>query len=116
MNLDPENLYFLACCDAFRDGTCEVEESRLLSTLRDALDLEPSTAIRLAKDAASIAPAHRSEQPALEPMTLFHSACQIAIADGRVDDSELDLLRTLAGVLDIPAPMAKRILDELVGR
>lgn len=115
MRLEADGLFFMACCDAFRDGSCEVEESQVLSALRAALDLPAETAIRMARDAAALAPQSRSQQPPMEPLGLFQSACQIAAADGRVEESELALLRTLAGCLGIPGAVAARILADVSG-
>jgi hypothetical protein len=101
-SLSPEQLFYVSCREALRDGQVEGPENEFLRDLRLSLVISSD------KARAIFDRAHKEFQQgqitpggAMEPHRVYQNACRIAWRDGVVTDEETGLLLRLGDVLGL---------------
>lgn len=112
MNLEPVDVYYLACFQAHLDGKLEEDEAALLRALSRGFGLAPGEADDVLARARAAAVKGEAPPDRLERHELFARACRMAWLDGELDEDERGLLLRLAGMLKVPHEDAARVLDE----
>ena len=105
--LSPRELYRLISQEAYRDGSLDEDELRILRTMGRFLRLEAPVAAAILNAAKANYEAGALGQPRpLDPRDLYAHALGYVLADGEVDAREQAMLEGLSQVLglgNIPA-------------
>lgn len=110
--LGRRSLFRLACLEACRDGRIESPEGSLLQKLQQLLGIPPEMAHQILDGARAYCRTHPApESGGLDPESLFGLACQLAWADGTLEDRERKILEALARLLELSPQVAAALLD-----
>ncbi len=116
LKLEPADVFYLACSEAFRDGELEADEIAVLLQLRRTFGIEREAAQQLIDKARRDADRARSEVEvpvaSMQPHDLYAQACRMAWIDGHLEPDEESLLASLADLLGIDPEEAAGIARE----
>ncbi len=112
--LNRQNLFLLACRDAFRNGTLSAAEKAFLGKFAAALQLTPEESrgfARLAKQESDEGKLAGEED--LDPKVVFKKACALAQAKGRLDADEREILGKFSESLGVSMMRVDSTLRQL---
>ena len=109
--LGTRSLFRLACLEVYRDNQVDEEERVFLQRLQQLLRIPPEMAKEILAEAKAYCATNPSpEAGPLEPVTLFDLACQLAWADGELEDREKMILIGLGKFLELAPDRCEAIL------
>lgn len=112
--LSPEGLFRIVAEEAFRDGVLEGWEAKILQILARFLGLKPETAMGIAHRARQ---AHQQgklgEARPLEPSTLYRKVLYFTCHDGRIEESEGQMLLALRKLFKISEEEHTRLFQQV---
>lgn len=110
MDLEPRRLFFLVCRHAYADGVIEPAEQEVLQRLYPLLGLPQEEVVTIVSKARQSLVDDPLEGDSMAPQRVFTEACQLAWADGVLEDHERAVLIHLAKVLALTGDQANAIL------
>jgi hypothetical protein len=113
MHLDGKTLYYMACCDSFRDGKTEAKEQEVLERLRSVLRMGGEEARDIEAKAREDQAGSEASQEPLEPRQLFSSACRLALVDEVLELGEAERLTDLSEILGFSFEEAEDIFAQV---
>lgn len=113
MNLDAKTLYYMAACNAFRDGKTEEAEKEILSRLRSVLRLGGEEVSEIEARAQEDHGGTDAEHEPLQGRKLFTAACRLALVDEVLELGEAERLTDLSEILEIPFEEAEAIFAQV---
>lgn len=109
--LDPADVYALACFEVGRDGVLEHDEEMLLERIRAGMGLAEDQARAIRQKAFATPRALDTDPIPFDRLDLFAQVCRMAWIDQELSEDERALLLGLARLLGIPAGTAAARLE-----
>lgn len=109
--LDPREVFFLACAEAFRDGQVEAEENALLKALAGNLGLDREVATAIARKARAKAAEKGVRPGALSIEELYGKVCVLAHRKGGLGEPTRALLARVAEGCGLDPDRANELLE-----